>query len=973
MPYDQLSAEPQRSDSIHPELAHHVEQGAGGLLWFAYPWVGEALQRLERGIERSGAITIAPGRAALERMLVPQLLGLLQQTLEQTMVLELNVARVQELLHGETPAERFRNFCERLRKPDVRASIELEYPLLVAALITLAASWVDSTLELLQRLSADWSAIRSRLLPGAALHDLASIRLGAGDPHRGGRTVAILEFESGEKLVYKPHSQAIDACFGELLEWINDAGFATPFRKLEVIDRGDYGWSEHAAHAPCSSTEEVARFYHRLGGYLAIFYVLRARDMHFENLIAVGEHPFPIDLETLFHNDVTPAELGDPAIEAFQTSVMQTMLLPQPMYVGETDEVIDMSAFGAFTGQSFPLGRKPMWQDPGTDEMRLVSERVMPTMVVRSRPQLAGRDVDAREYQPEFLAGFRSVYRLHEVRRDELLSAGGVLERFAQNEVRYVPRATATYAGLLARCAQPDQLRSSTERDRVLQRLWLDADEQPHLRALVPAELRDLARGDVPLLTSRPDSTELWSSDGACLPGVFQRSSLALVHEGLRRMGDADLALQERLIRTAIASSAGGQSAPRHQDVAPQEHDATEPRGALDAARAIGDRLCREAIESGTSASWLGATALGPDGRATIQPLDVSLYGGLSGCALFLAHLGARTGEATYERVSHKALSLVRRHLDRGVPANGVGGFTGLGGIIYTLCQLSALWNDAELLDAAHGLARTLPALLDADRALDVIGGAAGAIAALRVLNGLRPSEELLQIAVRCGVHLLMHQAPSGGWHTDAPATQPLTGFSHGASGIAWALLKLAAWSGEERFRRSAEAALAYERSVFLVDHANWPDFRTLGTGGRASVRCELAWCHGAPGIALARIDSLAHCDDVTSRHELRTALEQTLASPFGRHACLCHGDLGNLDILLYASEQLHDPSWAHAGRRLAKDAVNAVAEREGTRAEPTQLTNPGLMVGLAGLGYGLLRLADPKRVPSVLVLAPPR
>jgi lantibiotic modifying enzyme len=29
-------------------------------------------------------------------------------------------------------------------------------------------------------------------------------------------------------------------------------------------------------------------------------------------------------------------------------------------------------------------------------------------------------------------------------------------------------------------------------------------------------------------------------------------------------------------------------------------------------------------------------------------------------------------------------------------------------------------------------------------------------------------------------------------------------------------------------------------------------------------------------------------------------------------------------------------------------------------------------MTGLAGIGYGLLRLADPARVPSVLTLAPP-
>jgi len=33
---------------------------------------------------------------------------------------------------------------------------------------------------------------------------------------------------------------------------------------------------------------------------------------------------------------------------------------------------------------------------------------------------------------------------------------------------------------------------------------------------------------------------------------------------------------------------------------------------------------------------------------------------------------------------------------------------------------------------------------------------------------------------------------------------------------------------------------------------------------------------------------------------------------------------------------------------------------------------SPGLLTGLAGIGYGLLRLAEPTRIPSVLVLAPP-
>ena len=33
---------------------------------------------------------------------------------------------------------------------------------------------------------------------------------------------------------------------------------------------------------------------------------------------------------------------------------------------------------------------------------------------------------------------------------------------------------------------------------------------------------------------------------------------------------------------------------------------------------------------------------------------------------------------------------------------------------------------------------------------------------------------------------------------------------------------------------------------------------------------------------------------------------------------------------------------------------------------------SPGLMTGLAGMGYALLRLAEPAHVPSVLMLAPP-
>ena len=101
-------------------------------------------------------------------------------------------------------------------------------------------------------------------------------------------------------------------------------------------------------------------------------------------------------------------------------------------------------------------------------------------------------------------------------------------------------------------------------------------------------------------------------------------------------------------------------------------------------------------------------------------------------------------------------------------------------------------------------------------------------------------------------------------------------------------------------------------------------------------------------------------------------ALKTTLAEGFDQNHSLCHGDLGNLELLLQASLILVDPRWQTEVDRLAAMILECI-ERHGWRCGlPLGVESPGLMTGLAGIGYGLLRLAEPARVPSVLVLAPP-
>src|SRR5262249_35687328 len=151
------------------------------------------------------------------------------------------------------------------------------------------------------RLSNDWPAICSGLNGGVDPGCLSQVSPGAGDFHRGGRSVIIATFDNDWKIVYKPHLLAVDVPFCEFLTALNRMGDHPPFKTAAVIDRGEYGWSEFVSSRPCDTLAQVRRFYQRQGGYLALLYFLEATDFHLENLIASGEDPILVDLEALFH------------------------------------------------------------------------------------------------------------------------------------------------------------------------------------------------------------------------------------------------------------------------------------------------------------------------------------------------------------------------------------------------------------------------------------------------------------------------------------------------------------------------------------------------------------------------------------------------------------------------------------------------------------------------------------------------
>jgi lantibiotic modifying enzyme len=111
----------------------------------------------------------------------------------------------------------------------------------------------------------------------------------------------------------------------------------------------------------------------------------------------------------------------------------------------------------------------------------------------------------------------------------------------------------------------------------------------------------------------------------------------------------------------------------------------------------------------------------------------------------------------------------------------------------------------------------------------------------------------------------------------------------------------------------------------------------------------------------LARLSTLDELDDEWVREEIQVALRTIRDHGFGGGHSLCHGDLGSCELLLQAGDE--------DVYRLAAPIVDCVTRKEWSCGTPQGVETPGLMTGLAGIGYGLLRLAEPARVPSVLTL----
>ncbi|WP_424889594.1 type 2 lanthipeptide synthetase LanM [Streptomyces sp. XH2] len=988
--HDKLIAEAERTgDAAAAEAAAeaevHVAQPApydpaldreGRFLDYFSHFVRSWADRAEGAVAASPAV--APGNTIVHDFVHGQAEAVSSLML-RTLLDELHRRRAGGLLSGDTPEERYRSFRAWTNSPAGHAELLQRHPQVFRAVRARVRGSEDYLLHLIGEVERHHQLLTERI-PGVGPRPrITAVAMGAGDTHNGGKSTAriLLSGSGGDsRVLYKPHPIEAEVGYNAFVAWAN-AHMGTGLRTISAVPTGDGGFVEYVRTEKFAGPAE--EYFAHIGRLAGLLYLLKAVDIHYENVVTCAEGPVVVDTETLLtpRLKTTPAG-GDrsaarEAARAITESVAGIGILPMVVKSSDSDRGLDIGAIGYDQGQEIPY-RTLLVRNHGRDDMFTELAEGRTAAVNANLSVFGAADVPVPVQRDIIKAEFR---RILEYARSH---SGAVLEAIdtclGDAWFRHVNQPTMFYAQLLRMATHPKALGDPLVRAAILNRVVLrtgDAHE------LADEEARQLGAWDVPYFSYAPRSTALFARGDA--PGgqkvvrteAFDEPPLETIRTRIttlspevidRELLMVDLAFVNKL---PVDEETTGFAPLRPAGEAPAE----VPRDRLlrEAAR-IGDELVATMVPSGDEghpATWIAPQVMTSE-QSQWSPgtLGYDLYGGSPGLALLLAGLARETGDRTYADAAMRVLGPLEDQIRRGAlegPRISVGGMTGLAGTAYAITTARRLLGTTGVMTAGE-LARELARRAAPDAGCDFVSGMAGTLAVCLVLHrdakddaDRKLAEEAARTVAAVEAAALRQDIAEHGRVT------PYTGYAHGAMGIAPVLLAYAAAFDDADGRDLGLGILASVLDAYDADDRDWP--RVWGGTDRS-----YAWCHGAPGMLLGALTAEEHAPGTIPRAQLERLAWLTLERGFGNNPTYCHGDLASAEIAVMAERALPGLFGGRLPGDLYPRLFAEVVERYEERADTKYAYTTSLLVGRAGFAWSVLRHLDPGAYPCVLRLA---
>ena len=890
---------------------------------------------------------------------------------------DLSIRKYAGELQGEDEQAQFQYYNEILLQDKAYINQLLEkYPELDRLLQLQLGQLLDVMEQIADRLEKDRTRIRKELCQGKDFERIADLELLISDPHNHGKRAARVTLDNGIVIYYKPHTIEKSLKYQKVCHYISEC-LGMGFQKTGYIDCGDYGWEACIEQKPCKTEAEVKRYYIRMGNHLFLAYALSATDLHGENLIAHGEYPVIVDFETFPGTtawiESTSAERK--AAEIIENSVLRTGILPVLTW-GKGKQAVVTSALSNGQKVTTPF-RMAVVKEAGTSNAHIEYEHLqvnMPGCIVK----LGNATVNPADYVEEICDGFQKAYQIF--LKDGVVKQ--MLEPFFDGKSRVVLRHTQQYFMYRFTSLHQDFCKDMEDRRDLLSVLY-EKEEDEISHKIHTYEMESLLRLDIPYFEVAGRSRSLYDGDGGEYESYFSHSPFEAWNRKISEFGEADLERQLIILRLSLELLRPVDQVAERQSVClgmegscenlPIDGESGKNLDSLsdmaksleNAAGKIIDWIARTAIATKEDINWLGIQFYS-DEKWSIKPLGMYLYDGVAGIALFLAEYtkNFRHEKAVYllellkkkmfrytDKVRLDFMDLDRKGQE--IPGNyRTGLLDGEGSLVQAYVLLYRITGDMEFLSYAQKHFEVVEMIAQQDQYYDYLSGNAGTIINAAGLFELTGKREYREFAVQTEKNLWSHAVKMkvGYGYKTAGDHAPLAGIAHGNSGFLMAYAKLIELAGDNGYSEKANELLLYEDSLYSEEKGNWFDLRR-----EEQEKVMNAWCHGAPGILLSRLQLSKVMDSEIVIGDIKRAAEALFVQKPGNHICLCHGIAGNLLIMNDYLKEYDNRGYRERYYNMLQGFLQNL-DAAGMQI-PLEYLNPAFMNGISGVGMALIQI----------------
>lgn len=625
---------------------------------------------------------------------------------------------------------------------------------------------------------------------------------------------------------------------------------------------------------------------------------------------------------------------------------------------------MDVGGLCGETEQEAPF-KSVIIRNPDTDEIK-IEEYYGIIQPKENNPSINGTKISSERFVTEIKDGFIATYKW--VLENKQAFAKKITELFKDCMCRVIFRPTNVYCQLLNTSYHPDLLRNSTDRYVYLHRIGVTGNAYE----IMSSELVDMINGDIPYFVTFISKNIIQNGRKEEMQSLYKNPTLNIILNKIEQISQKDLDRQVAFINLSYMDRLKkGLKSSTKINFQDQSGKLTIDKELLiNTSKSIGDYILDRSIvgenEGVIDRTWIGTIEIA-NMTSFVTTVGNDLYNGNSGIALYLAYLGAVTGEEKYRDAALESIEPVINYLNKinNVTYEKIGGFSGMCGWFYAIFHIGHLLNNKKLIDYVKDKIIIIKNFSGITQNHDIISGYSGALGALLSIHDKTDDENfkhlLLDIcldiykAINDNI-IVLHEKNCITWGKEG-----YVGYSHGNAGVEPQLMRLYNIVGDIDILDTIKKSLLYSRCMFDKEHKNWK--KELSKND-----FSYGWCHGAPGILLSRLMLLqAGYIDKEIMQEIWDAIDTTKKHSFGIDYSLCHGDIGNLLILNYAAKVLKDYKLGLQCIATLDEFLNKYFSSSWGTAEFTETENSCLMVGPAGIGYGLLQFYDADMMPNIL------